>query len=69
VEKLRFMGAAEIQKRLGLSRARTYNIVSRRGFPEPYQTMAMGSIWLESDVEAWIAVHRPTISEEPEADA
>lgn len=67
MQKLRFMGAAEIQARLGVGRARAYQIVSRRGFPEPYQTFAMGSIWLESDVEAWIAEHRPEIAQDPEA--
>lgn len=61
------MGAAEIQERLGVGRARAYVIVGRRGFPEPYQTLAMGSIWLATDVEKWIAENRPEIAEEPES--
>jgi predicted DNA-binding transcriptional regulator AlpA len=62
------MGAKEIQDRLGVSRQRAYLIIGRRGFPEPYQTLAMGSIWLQDDVEAWIREHRPEIAEEPEGD-
>jgi prophage regulatory protein len=61
--KIRLMGAAEIQARLGVSRQRAYQLVSRRDFPEPYQVLAMGSIWLESDVEAWISKHRPHLNE------
>jgi predicted DNA-binding transcriptional regulator AlpA len=68
MHKIVLMGAAEIQERLGLSRVRTYQIIGRRGFPEPYQTLAMGSIWLKDDVEAWIREHRPEIAEEPEGD-
>lgn len=67
MQQLRFMGAAEIQARLGVGRARAYQIISRRAFPAPYQTLAMGSIWLQSDVEDWIREHRPEIAEDPES--
>ena len=68
MQKLRFLGAAEIQSRLGVGRARAYTVITRKGFPEPYQTLKMGSIWLEDEVEAWIKVHRPQIAEDPEVD-
>jgi prophage regulatory protein len=67
-EKLRLMGTAEIQDRLGVGRARAYQIVSRRGFPEPYVVLKMGQIWLADDVEAWMKVHRPELAEDPEGE-
>jgi prophage regulatory protein len=60
------MGAGEIQDRLGVGRQRAYQITSRRGFPEPYQVLRMGSIWLESDVEDWIRENRPDLAEDTE---
>lgn len=66
--KLTFMGAAEIGRRLGVGRNRVYQITRDRDFPEPYQTLVMGSIWLVSDVEAWIAEHRPQLAEDTEGD-
>lgn len=64
--KIRFMGAKEIGDRLGVGRSRAHAITRDRDFPEPYQTLAMGSIWTEGDVEAWIKVHRPALAEDPE---
>jgi len=28
-------------------------------FPEPFDRLAGGAVWLVADVEAWIAEHRP----------
>ena len=53
------MGAEEIRQRLGYSRQWTYALIQRRSFPAPLATLALGSVWLESDVEAWIAENRP----------
>lgn len=64
--KLRLVGAAEIQELLGVSRQRTYIIVARRDFPEPYATLKMGNIWLLDDVERWIAERRPHLREKNE---
>lgn len=61
------MGAAEIQARLKVSRQRAYQLVSRRDFPEPFQVLAMGSVWLSADVEAWIKVHRPHLDDPDES--
>lgn len=60
------MGAAEIQARLGVSRQWAYELIARRNFPEPYATLAMGSVWAATDVEAWIRQHRPDLAEEVE---
>ena len=55
---LQLMGAAEIQECLGVSRQRTYIIISRRDFAAPVATLKMGQVWLRSDVEAWVAEKR-----------
>ena len=63
----RLMGAAEIGKRLGgISRERVYQITQRRNFPEPYQKLTMGLVWLEVDVEEWIREHRPHLDQTDE---
>jgi prophage regulatory protein len=68
MDKIRFMGAKEIGDRLGVGRSRAHAITRDRDFPQPYQTLAMGSIWDERDVEAWIKEHRPERAEDPETD-
>ncbi|BEL07783.1 hypothetical protein Q0Z83_059740 [Actinoplanes sichuanensis] len=68
--KIRLMGAREIADRLNVSRLRAQQIIHKRGFPEPYAVLAMGSVWAATDVEEWIKVHRPHLAEEagkPEA--
>ncbi|MEV4842432.1 DNA-binding protein [Micromonospora matsumotoense] len=61
--QLEVWGAAEIQERLGVSRQRTYILISRRDFPPPAAVLKMGQIWLKSDVEAWIVEKRPHLLE------
>lgn len=53
------MGAREIENRLGVSRQRVQQLVSRSDFPVPYDELAMGKVWLKEDIERWIAQHRP----------
>ncbi|WP_370644287.1 helix-turn-helix transcriptional regulator [Actinoplanes sp. L3-i22] len=53
------MGLQEIQQRLGLSRQRIQQLSGRDGFPSPYQTLAMGRVWLADEIETWIRTHRP----------
>lgn len=57
------MGAEEIRARLGVSRQRAYIIVGRRDFPAPWAELSRGKVWRSTDVEAWIAQHRPELSE------
>ncbi|MFY1673223.1 helix-turn-helix transcriptional regulator [Plantactinospora sp. WMMB334] len=52
------VGPAEIQAMLGVGRSRMRQIVNQRNFPEPFQTLIGGSVWLRKDVEAWITKHR-----------
>ncbi len=55
------MGAAEIGARLRLSKQRTYVLIGRKGFPDPQAELAMGKVWLQSDVEEWIRENRPNL--------
>jgi prophage regulatory protein len=61
--KLDLVGTVEIRARLGVSKARVHQIVNSKGFPEPIARVSGVTIWHRSDVEAWIAKHRPP--EEP----
>lgn len=58
------MGTSEIGARLGVTRSRAHAITRDRSFPEPYQTLTMGSVWDAEDVERWIAEHRPALDDE-----
>ncbi|TDC28133.1 DNA-binding protein [Micromonospora sp. WP24] len=55
----RLYGSAELQERLGVSRARIVQITGRPDFPPPFDRLAGGAVWLVEDVEAWISEHRP----------
>lgn len=58
------MGTSEIGRRLGVTRSRAHTITRDRDFPEPYQTLSMGSVWDAEDVEAWIKTHRPGLDDD-----
>ncbi len=63
--KIVLMGAWEIRVRLGYdegARKHVQNLIARRDFPEPYQTLRMGSVWDARDVEAWIKENRPELA-------
>lgn len=47
------MGSAEITVMLGVSKQRVHQLTSRRDFPEPVATLAMGKVWRTEDVAAW----------------
>lgn len=57
------MGAREIEERLGVSRQRVQQLTARADWPTPYDELAMGKVWRKDDVEAWIAEHRPELTE------
>jgi len=56
------MGTAEVAERLGWSKQHVVSYLSRakvKGFPpgmfpKPFQRIASGWLWLESDIDAWI---------------
>ncbi|SCE88860.1 transcriptional regulator, AlpA family [Micromonospora haikouensis] len=43
---------------LGVGRSRLRQIIAHPKFPPPFQTLQGGSVWLRSDVEAYIRDHR-----------
>jgi len=55
---LELAGAQEIAKMLGVSRQCVHIISRRKGFPDPVAVLAMGSVWLKSDVDRWIQENR-----------
>jgi predicted DNA-binding transcriptional regulator AlpA len=52
------VGLAEIAQRLGVSKTYARELSQRRGFPAGTK-LTQGWVWTASDVEAWIAKHRP----------
>lgn len=56
------MAVGEISKRLGLSRQRVDQLTHDPSFPEPYDELIAARIWQASDIEAWIAEHRPHLA-------
>lgn len=60
------MGAAEIGRLLGVSRQRVQQIIARPDFPAPATELAMGKIWLASEVRAWRDARRPALAERTE---
>lgn len=47
------MGVAEIAELLGVSRQRVTQLAKVGGFPVPYDSLAMGPVWLKADIEKW----------------
>jgi predicted DNA-binding transcriptional regulator AlpA len=56
------MGAAEIGKRLGVSRQRVSQLAQDPAFPQPIADLAAGRIWRATDIERWITEHGPSAS-------
>jgi prophage regulatory protein len=54
----RLAGLAEIAGLAGVSRQRASQITAHPDFPEPVQRLAMGPVWLEADVKAFLATPR-----------
>ncbi|WP_203810512.1 AlpA family phage regulatory protein [Actinoplanes couchii] len=54
-----FVGTAEIQKIVKVSRQRVYQLTRRNSFPEPAAVLSSGKVWVTAEVIAWIQVHRP----------
>lgn len=52
------VGPGEIMDMLGVSRSRFRQIIMQPYFPRPFQTLQAGSVWLRSQVEAYIRDYR-----------
>ena len=63
------VGPYELQELLGVGRSRMRQLIRHPTFPAPYQELRGTTIWLKSEVEAWIAEHRkprpPADEDEP----
>src|SRR3954465_12298310 len=46
-------GPGEITRNLGVSRATMKRWRDAGGFPEPYQELSIGPVWLAEDVKRW----------------
>ena len=51
-------GLAEVAGLAGVSRTRAGQLAAHPDFPEPVDRLAMGPVWRESDVRAFLAVPR-----------
>lgn len=51
-------GVAEVAALAGLSRQRASQLTKAPGFPEPVQVLAMGPVWREAEVIAFLAIPR-----------
>ena len=51
-------GVAEVAALAGVSRQRATQITRHPDFPEPVDRLAMGPVWLEADVRAFIDTPR-----------
>ena len=52
-------GVAEVAALAGVSRQRADQLTRHPKFPEPVDTLAMGPVWRESDVRAFLGTPRP----------
>ena len=60
--RLELVGAGEIRIMLGgVSKQRVYQITTRKGFPDPYQSLIQGKVWDRAKVEKWIRENRPEL--------
>ena len=61
------MGAYEITRAMGISRSRAYELMKRKGFPDPLDpTLKVGNVWYEDEVMAWIKAWKKDLAEDPE---
>ena len=51
-------GLAEVAGLAGVSRTRAGQLANHPDFPEPVQRLAMGPVWLESDVTKFLDTER-----------
>ncbi|AWH45406.1 AlpA family transcriptional regulator [Stenotrophomonas sp. ZAC14A_NAIMI4_1] len=55
----RFLRKPEVLSRTGISRSHLYWLMKRGRFPASIPLSPRVTVWLESDVDAWIATHIP----------
>ncbi|HEL5310942.1 helix-turn-helix transcriptional regulator [Stenotrophomonas maltophilia] len=55
----RFLRKPDVLSRTGISRSHLYWLMKRGRFPASIPLSPRVTVWLESDVDAWIATHIP----------
>ncbi|WP_164271854.1 AlpA family phage regulatory protein [Stenotrophomonas sp. B1-1] len=55
----RFLRRPEVLSRTGVSRSHLYWLMDRGQFPRSFPLSPRVTVWLESDVDAWIAAQIP----------
>ncbi|WP_166744144.1 helix-turn-helix transcriptional regulator [Xanthomonas cannabis] len=55
----RFLRKPEVLSRTGISRSHLYWLMDRGRFPKSIPLSPRVTVWLESDVDAWIAAQIP----------
>lgn len=53
-------GLAEVASLAGVSRKRAWQLTQHKAFPQPFQVLAMGPVWRESDVQVFLDTPRPS---------
>ncbi len=61
----RFLRLSEVRKRVPYSRATIYRLMTQGQFPRPYGLGARAVAWLESEIDAWIAVRVEAAQTQP----
>lgn len=56
----RFLRKPDVLSRTGISRSHLYWLMDRGRFPRSIPLSPRVTVWLESDVDAWIAAQIPT---------
>jgi predicted DNA-binding transcriptional regulator AlpA len=70
MRRIRLWGAAEIRDALGVGRTRGFELMHRKGFPDPADdTLRRGAVWFQDEVEQWIAANRTVLDEPTEGDS
>jgi predicted DNA-binding transcriptional regulator AlpA len=54
----RLAGLAEVASLASKTKRRAWQITRQRDFPEPVQTLAMGPVWLERDVQKFLGIEK-----------
>lgn len=55
----KLMGVAEVADALSVGRQRASQLADSPRFPNPYDRIAAGPVWLTKDVDRWLAINRP----------
>ena len=54
-EAMQFMRLVEVVKMTRLSKSHIYAMTKRGDFPAPVKLSAFVSVWVESDIQAWMS--------------